>query len=274
MEEIKSVFRNGIKGFADSTFEGLLQSEIDSGKSRVDALRAVLIQAVSARYGSNGKAMKHMKHFIGGTGNFLEVSLEDLIREDTGVRTRLNGELLRRANGITTLKESYEASIMSRQIIDTRITLFQKTFAVEDWAGALGSFDIIWEIIACPARKSSPLTVALSGKNIYKWHPDDNRITQKLHEYASELVDLGGAKEFEMRTGISVFQFSQIDNCVIEGSFFTQTNPNNNSLKEFLLGAQPELAAKGATYQFFGKHIHMAKKSLNQLMIQAENMIR
>jgi hypothetical protein len=126
---------------ADAVFDGLLAAEIVSGKTPNDAKKSVLLKSVEARYGANGRAMRHIRHFLSGSGTGLEISLIDLLNEDWGIRKWIEGETIRRANGIETLRETYEKQRMSLKhgVIDSTITLFQKNYAVEDWCGALGT---------------------------------------------------------------------------------------------------------------------------------------
>lgn len=235
---------------ADKVFDGLLSAEIADGKSPIDAKKSILVRAVDARYGPNGRAMKHMLHFLSGSGQSQEISLSALLKEDAGVRARIEGETVRRANGIQTLREIDEKQRMSLKhgAIDPSITLFQKNFAVDDWCGALGTFALDWSLIACPARKSSPLVVQLSGKNEYRWHPGDERLTRRLHQFAQELIGAGAAKPFMMTVPFTVTMIDQINNKLIRDSFLTQANPKNNSILNYFTSDQLMLAADGSAH--------------------------
>lgn len=251
-----SMIKDALLGGADSVFDSLLQAEIEQGKSRNDGLANVLIQAVDARYGPHGRAMKHMRHFLSGKGTEVTFALTDLLTEDKGAAARVSGEVLRRANDIMTVSEvrNTQKPMTPKHKIDPVITLFQKTFAVEDWAGALGTFPITWELIACPAKKTSPLTVLLRGENEYRWHPNDERLTRKLHQFAQELIEAGKAKPFTMKANLQTMLVGQLTGDLQRASFVKQTNPNHNSIAEFATLKQMSLVGKAAAHGYKRSH--------------------
>lgn len=248
-EDEGNAISQALMGGADKIFDALLQRRIDDGMPRLDALGDVLKAAVKARYGERGQAMRHMDLFLGARGDDVEVSLEKLIAEDHGVRARLVGESLRRANSIHTFREQTTRKMMTLQdpAIDDTITLFQKTYAIEDWCGALGTFPVKWELIACPARKTSPLVVRLVGENIYRWHSNDQRLTRRLHQFADELIEKGRAKPYKMFAPYHTIYVDQIQNKLIRDSFLTQTNPKNSGIGDYFTTDQMELVGEAAS---------------------------
>ncbi len=264
---------------SDNVFDSLLEAEIEQGKSRHEGMGRVLLKAVEARYGANGRAMQHMRHFLLGRGTPMEIRLTELLNEDKGASARISGEILRRANGIMTAREAQAINDAQRMSlphnirrseraqnasvavnIDPVITLFQKTFAIEDWSGALGTFPITWELIACPSRKTTPLTVLLRGANEYRWHPSDDRLTRRLHQYAQELIDVGQAKPFMMTTGFLTVLVGQLNEGFLRAGFNKQTNPSNNSFGEFFTAEQGALIGQAA--------IHSTRRSISRFMAQ------
>lgn len=249
----KDLIKEAMLAGSDAIFDALLQRRISDGMARDAALADVLRASVAAHYAERGRAMDHMNHFLAGSGADILISLNTLMDEDAGIKSRMTGELLRRANDIHTVYDNAVKNRMSMvgPTISDVITLFQRNFANRDWCGALGTFPVSWEIINCPSRATSPIVVRTSGHNVYRWHPDDPRLTRRLHQFAQELVEKGKAKEFKMVAKDQVFYVDQINQKLIRDSFLKQTNPNNKKASDYFTGDQMNLVKDALEYKFF-----------------------
>jgi hypothetical protein len=255
----------------DTVFDGLYQKALDSGLDSDAAKASVLRQSVEARYGAHGNAMRHMDHFLSAKGTSVSISLARIMQEDVGVRTRIEGEVWRRANGLKTYSDvqfEHDRVRMSTKrgndnpVIDPIITLFQQTYAIEDWSGALGTYPIRWEAIACPASTSAPLLTRLTGSNRYRWHPEEGRPTRRLHQFASDLIANKKAAEFDMVLIPETHQINQIapDRRV---NIEKQYNPKHSKLGDYFTSDQLELVEKGACYyDSMGDYVKAGKAAL------------
>ena len=147
------------------------------GLSRVlDDMRLVELArkfAMSRR----GHAEQHLDHYLRGQGRTKEVSIELLLEEDQGVRqavvmgvimglaSKLNG-------GVIALPQNY--------------------FRNEDWQFATGGINMAWQLIMDFKDRAEAL-VELSFTNRYRWHPDEDRWSQPVHQAAEHLKQRGAS---------------------------------------------------------------------------------
>jgi hypothetical protein len=131
----------------------------------------------------NGVAAKHLDHYLSGAGGTVEVDLAQLLRQDTGVAQRLTSDIWQKAqmgemSGTTSVGQFY--------------------YRDQDWHFALGGINLNWEIVAPQAMPYKAAHVRVWFTNQYRWHPNEDRITQSIHQAADRLKTKGAA-EFTMR---------------------------------------------------------------------------
>jgi hypothetical protein len=141
------------------------------------------------------RAVVHFDYFLNGTGNVqkfsdssgkqytgVEISINDLVRSDTGVRDRLlsgdsvNPGLLKRLAN-------------SAYVGKGKISVPQADYRVLDWQYSLGAIIMDYEITRKGVPPGGPRRVLLSFRNMYAWHPEDTRRwSQPLHAALHDLI--------------------------------------------------------------------------------------
>ena len=180
---------------------GSLDSDFNWRREIIDAVCAMtsdrwtLEVARKATMSRNGHASAHLDYYLGGKGGTLTVDLAQLIAEDEGVRKKLNVEIMNKM-----LDGKSEGTVSIPQV----------TYTNKDWLYAIGGMNINW-------RSGPPLAqdkVRVGFRNTYRWHPNDDRITQCVHQAAVRLQS-DGANDFVMEGGTvitpSVDEWSKSD---------------------------------------------------------------
>jgi hypothetical protein len=194
-----------------------------------------------------GRAEKYLNHFLGGSGNPVEFTMKDLLSEDSLVSTRVEMELLRKLPALS--NKSTPADIVNPRTkvgserhewsVDPCITIFQKNFSNQDWWYALGTFNINWKVLQTSAQHHY---VKVWGENEYKWHPEEDRITQCLHQAGDRLAHTGKGRNFMMRSIPGVVVLSETRRKMIETISVHSFNPNNNSPSISLEGLKARIS--------------------------------
>jgi hypothetical protein len=192
-----------------------LQQQIGAPQELGD--RALFELARWVKMTPDGRAAKFLDHFLRGAGSDIVFDCATLLKEDAGVRRRVQSEIDRRLK--------LHPGLAERKLSggDFLIPIRQKDYEVQDWCYALGSFAIEWEVIQEPelhtraAQCSSktghdwldsgtmmlsrsrppgilkpsrlpPSKVKVYGANEYKWHPAAPRVTQCIHQAGDRLT--------------------------------------------------------------------------------------
>lgn len=192
---INSIVRIGITG----TAEAMLAEEMFKGSDRTTALKLVLRRIGSVIFPPNGQAVRHLDHFLGNSGNPIDIDLNDLLK-DPNVFKRLNDEIVRRSLKFSTIVEK---SLEGTGLVDdlSEITIFQNTYANKDWKNALGTFSFKFQVVKVPSipeKIEGTIVVKLWASNEYRWYPDEDRISKIVHQFADELVQLKKSASFSM----------------------------------------------------------------------------
>lgn len=182
---MSSIARSSISGILDT----IIAQEQAKGKSRREAMVTAMREAAKMRFEANGRAMKYMERFLSGKGGEESFKWEELSRDDATVKKRVHSELVRRTLQIPTLREQYENP--PSKAPDSVITIFQPNFSSVDWWGALGTFNINFLVRQPPSTPVPYVQVRIWGENEYKWHPDRDSASQKLHKIGDELTQPG-----------------------------------------------------------------------------------
>ena len=214
-------------------FAETLADAFDVDSSRDERDRFFLKLAIRIRMQPGGRAEEYLNHFLSGDGSPKYFDIGDLIATDKGVANRLQSEVVRRVLKIKTVRELREDNRMSLtpEAAQDRnvITIFQKNYENTDWQLCLGTFPFTWDIIGMSDGKES-IIVSIGGKNKYKWHPNDKRITRFLHEAGYRLAASGDARNFDMVAKPLVYKVSTVNREILRLATFTQTNPNHRGL--------------------------------------------
>lgn len=155
--------------------------------SKSDGDAAALNLAKTIMMKPNGRAAEYLDHFLKGSGETKTFEAAHLLAAEPGIRSRVYSEILRKDLGIKVGSERRPTSV------DPVITIFQKNYIDQDWWFALGTFGFDWDVIG---RAKDRFFVKIAGKNEYKWHPEEDRITKELHQAGDRLVKDGKAKNF------------------------------------------------------------------------------
>jgi hypothetical protein len=189
-----------------------IQRLLEKNKAQFDDeaeyLSQTLRDAATIMFGEADPAYMCMDRFLKGSGEAWEFDLNELFGADKGARSRVFSETIRRALQLPTLHERenvkgfgvWAPAVLDekiRQVIDPVITIFQRNYSTLEWWGALGTYNISWEVVGRSGAKDR-LFVKLSGDGEYRWHPQDNRSTKALHQMGHRLTELGKAKNFPM----------------------------------------------------------------------------
>lgn len=202
-------------------------------KEQSEALIAAFLECGETIFSDCAEPLDFMRHYIHGGGKEIEISLEALFREDRGANERVMNEIIRRDQGIQTIREKNTNSIstpLHGANTDPIITIFQRNFSTLRWWGCLGTYNISFQRIA--ARSTDRPRFMIEGTGIYMWHEDRAGLSEKIHKMGVKLLNWGVASNFEMkgRPLIAVMGNSPITNRKFnEAVTIKQTNPNHSS---------------------------------------------
>lgn len=115
----------------------------------------------------NGEAAKHLDQYLLGKGD-LRVDIQKVLREDAKVRLKVHSFIV--------------AALRDGQTSGT-VPIPQRDYSNKDWQFAIGSMNINWTF---PSYLGSD-KVHIGFRNEYRWHPNDARITQCVHQAADRL---------------------------------------------------------------------------------------
>lgn len=141
----------------------------------------------------NGRASKFLDHYLTGSGQPMNVDIITLLDQDAGVRSAL--------------RDGIRKGLRDNPAIGSgSVPLSQRVFTNKDWQYATGSLVMDWSLN--PVCLAGKISVTLSFRNTYRWHPKEPRITQCLHKAAEDLK-VSGAKDYDMVGGPTIWEFSE-----------------------------------------------------------------
>jgi hypothetical protein len=129
-----------------------------------------------------GRAEEFLHYYLAGSGFDKSVDIPTLLREDDGVRQTVEREI--------------SAQLKRPMTPMGVVPLPQPVFSNRDWRYATGSLNMNWKQIPM-SLPNGQIAVELSFRNQYRWHPNEQRITQCVHQ-AAENLKQKGAKDFWM----------------------------------------------------------------------------
>lgn len=194
-----SLFHSAAQYAVEKIVEELLEDNLKRLDNNRDRARQQTFRDVGeAMFDPGGLALAHIEHFLGCSGESLEIDPEKLLRDNPSIKLRVESEVRRRALRIKTLKESSTFSLY-RDGIDPILTIFQWNFDDRDWWGALGTYEFELRRLERKTEHSESLVIVnIYGKNEYKWHTDRESVSKAIHQFGAKLVADGLAKNFWM----------------------------------------------------------------------------
>lgn len=126
-------------------------------------------------------ASKHLSHYLRGQGKTITVSTKRILDEDRGV-----------------LQEFFNGLIpqIGQGQSSGRVSISQLVYTNTDWLYALGGIQLYWTL------KENHLSA--SFRNTYRWHPQESRITQKVHQAAEGLKSFGAREYLIVGTPVEI----------------------------------------------------------------------
>jgi hypothetical protein len=205
------------------------------GGSREQADQTALQLAQFITMKPNGRAAKYLDHFLRGSGEPITFEMKELLAQDSLIRSRVELEIMRKmsvaadptgaprtprekTNGVKVGTERHDWSV------DPCVTLFQKSYSDQDWWFALGTFNVDWKL---QMSAEGYHYVQLSGENEYKWHPEENRITQCLHRAGARLTSAGSGSNFMIRAIPCVIVLSEVKRKMVAMMAVHSFNPSS-----------------------------------------------
>ncbi len=117
-------------------------------------------------------AVNHLNHYLFGQASEKVVKISDLFDHDQGVKLMF-------------FKRIQEA--INRGCENGEVTISQFAYTNKEWLYSLGGIKIQWY------RRQNKVRAWFVNK--YRWHPNDERITQAIHR-AAENLKLSGAQDY------------------------------------------------------------------------------
>ncbi len=145
--------------------------------------RTTLRIAEWAKMRPEGQASKFLHHYLDGWGTDVYINIETLLREDPALRETIEKKVVEERRGRLPKNSG-------------TIPLPQPVFSNQDWRYATGSINMDWKLVSQDTRAST-IDVELSFRNQYRWHPNEPRVTQCVHQ-AAEGLKKNGARDFWM----------------------------------------------------------------------------
>lgn len=115
----------------------------------------------------NGRAAAHLDQYLEGKGD-LRVDLEKLLQEDQAVQFEVHTKI------IFSLREGKSQGT---------VAIPQSVYSNKDWQFAIGSMNVNWTFPSSLGNDK----VHVGFRNEYRWHPNEARISQCIHQAADRL---------------------------------------------------------------------------------------
>lgn len=115
----------------------------------------------------NGRAAAHLDQYLEGKGD-LKVDLAKLMQDDQTVQFKVHSEI------IFSLREGKSKGT---------VAIPQSAYSNKDWQFAIGSMNVNWTF---PSTNGTD-KVHVGFRNEYRWHPNEARISQCVHQAADNL---------------------------------------------------------------------------------------
>ncbi|MCO6416840.1 hypothetical protein JYK14_11810 [Siccirubricoccus sp. KC 17139] len=134
--------------------------------------------------------------YLGGSGNVFTISTEDLLKEDSAARLRVEGEITRRALLFGSDPSHRRRGNIAFLDFRGQLNIKQRNYSTVKWWGALGSFFINY-FATQGDWQTGAVRVKIVGGDTYRWDPNNyDRPTVCFHQLCARLEELGGAKQF------------------------------------------------------------------------------
>lgn len=189
-----------------------------------------------------GRAEQFLNHYLAGSGEPIHFSLRTLMEEDPGVRARIFGAInAARAQAKKPGSEhSRDAPVLSQSspVSSGSVDIPQKYFRNHDWQFATGSLNVNWRFIEEISRNGVVMMkVEVWTSNIYRWHPEDARRTQCVHQAAVNLQNPKQESYFPIDESV---HGSGMLPGLVTPDYSKKKTTNYKPAKDFLMVAKPE----------------------------------
>ncbi|WP_429940962.1 hypothetical protein ACQY1G_15665 [Agrobacterium vitis] len=190
-----------------------------------------------------GRAEQFLNHYLAGSGEPIHFSLRTLMEEDPGVRARIFGAVNAARAPLKNSKaeNSRTAPILSPSSHPASsgiVDIPQTNFRNHDWQFATGSLNVNWQFIEEINRNGViMMKVEVWTTNIYRWHPEDDRRTQCVHEAAANLQQPKQESYFPIDDRING---SGMVPGMVTPNYSKKKTTNYKPAKDFLMVAKPE----------------------------------
>ena len=134
--------------------------------------RMVIEMARTVMMRNKPRSTRHLTHYLLGSGAPIKIDTWCLFEEDPGVLSMFLGKVHEQ---------------LSEGLFKGEISIPQWSYTNSDWLYALGGIKLDW--------KQEDEFISISFMKRYRWHPQEIRITQRVHQ-AAENLKKTGAEEF------------------------------------------------------------------------------
>lgn len=206
-----------------------------AGNSQDDADRSLLQIAKYVTMNPKGRAAAYLDNFLKGSDGLDKIYFDpiDLITEDTGVRDRIEGEILRKLKKWEDTGKDTSMRVAEEKIkcVENDVTIFQKNYSNDDWWYALGSYTFRWSLLNF---SRDMYYIKISGQNEYHWRPNAKLWTEAIHKAGDRLVKSGQGKNFMMIAHDRILVFSEAQRTIVEALTHvthSQIKPDHGALR-------------------------------------------
>lgn len=123
----------------------------------------------------NGRAAAHLDQYLEGRGD-LRVDLAKILQDDKAVQSKVHTEI------IFSLREGK---------VKGTVAVAQTVYSNKDWQFAIGSMNVNWTFPSIQGTDK----VHVGFRNEYRWHPNEARISQCVHQ-AADRLRVGKARNY------------------------------------------------------------------------------
>jgi len=123
----------------------------------------------------NGHAAAHLDQYLEEKGD-LRVDLAKVLQDDQSVQSKVHTEI------IFSLREGK---------VKGTVAIPQATYSNKDWQFAIGSMNVNWTFPSSVGNDK----VHIGFRNEYRWHPNEARISQCIHQ-AADRLQTGKARSY------------------------------------------------------------------------------
>ncbi len=152
-----------------------------------DADDAVLQLAAWSQFPKTPKlrALTFYRYYRDGRAKDVPVSMRELFADDPALFAKLKVKIAQVLRGPVVARGG-EVPVPQRE--------FASDNRAQDWRMSVGSFNLRWKTLSVDTPSSRAI-IEVWFTNVYKWHPNEPRVSQCVHQ-AAERLKVKGARDF------------------------------------------------------------------------------